>query len=331
MLENYNANQKVCYVEGIPEIINIHSHGNTKFCNPNMMEINPTVGCQFQCQYCNAYTQEDDNFFDKVEVFKDYPQYLEEFLFNNKDKLDKLFFYFSPKIDALQPCLLESGITHEILSLFEKYKARYFSVTKGKTPPEDIQELLIKSKDRNQIVISCTMPNESVRERLEPGAATIQERLDFARFCKENGIVTTAIFSPILPVENLEFVKDYIKKYIAMGIDHFRVDFTEISKTSLEKLVKILPEYKEDFYNVYLDKDATVTYWKVPYKNVEIERYWPSMDYMREKFTMLRDYAKSLSPQATTSVCNSLCGKDKLFHFNEEARKRGYTCLGLRF
>lgn len=330
-MNRFNEKQQVLQMDGIPEVIKIHSHGNTSFCNPNMMEINPTVGCQFQCQYCNAYTQEEENFFDKVEVYKEYPAYLEKFLEENKDKLDKLFFYFSPKIDALQPCLLESGITFDILSLFDKYKARYFSVTKGKTPPADIQELLIKGKERNQMVISCTMPNESVRERLEPGAATIKERLDFARFCKENGIVTTAIFSPILPVEELEFVKDYIRQYIAMGIDHFRVDFTEISKSSLEKLVDILPEYKDDFYNVYLNKDATVTHWKVPYKDVELDRYWPSMEYMREKFYMLREYAKSLSPQATTSVCNSLCIEGKLHKFNEEAKERGYTCLGLRF
>ncbi len=331
MYNGLSKGQEVCYMEGIPEKITIHSHGNTKFCNKYMLEINPTIGCQFQCQYCNAYTQEDENFFDKVEVYKDYPSYLEKFLFENKDKLDKLFFYFSPKIDALQPCLLESGITREILELFEKYGAKYFSVTKGKIPPEDIQELLIKTKGHNQIVISCTMPNESVRERLEPGAATIQERLDFAKFCKKSDIVTTAIFSPILPVEELEFVKSYIEKYITMGIDHFRVDFTEISKSSLEKLVRILPEYKNDFYDVYLDKEATITHWTVPYKEIKLERYWPSMKYMRDKFTMLRDYAKRLSPEATISVCNSLCVEGKLYNFNQEAMSRGYSCLGLRF
>lgn len=323
--------QKVEYVKGICDEILINSHGNTAFCNKNMVEINPTIGCQFQCQYCNAYTQEKDNFFEDVRLFQDYPDYLKNYLEEHKTELDKLFFYFSPKVDMLQECLIESGVTEKILSLLNDYGARYFSVTKGKTPPEKIRKLLIEGRDINQIIISCTMPNERVREILEPGAATISERLEFAKFCKENSIPVTAIFSPILPVEDLEFVKEYIKYYISIGINHFRVDFTEISRDSLDKLISLVPEYEEDFKAVYLDKDAEITKWKVPYKNVMMERYWPSINYMKEKFEMLRDYAKSLDDEATVSVCNSLCVANKLCGFNDEAKKRGYNCIGVRF
>lgn len=323
--------QKIIFKRGIPDEIKICSHGNTSFCNKNMMEVNPTIGCQFQCQYCNAYTQEECNCFSEVYLYEDYPKYLEGYLIEHQGELDKLFFYYSPKIDMLQDCLLESGITLRILELFQKYKVRWFSVTKGKIPPKEIADLIVATRETNQIIISCTMPNERVREIMEPGAATINERLEFAQFCVNNKIPTTAIFSPILPVENLEYIKQYMDYYIGIGIDHFRVDFTEISKESLSKINSLLPEYAKEMNKVYLDQNAEITKWKVPYKNIFMERYWPSVQYMRNSFGMLKEYAKSINPNATVSVCNSLCVPNKLCSFNNEAIKRGFNCIGVRF
>lgn len=314
--------------KGIIDEIKIHSHGNTKFCNPNMLEINPAIGCQFECQYCNAYTQEKDNCFNGVVVYEDYPEYLRSWLNDNKNVLDKIFFYYSPKIDCFQDCLIETGVTEKILALFKEYNVKYFMITKGGVPNDAIKKLLINSKDLNQIIISCTMPNEDIRRILEPNAKSISERMELARFCVDNGIRATGIFSPILPIDNLQFVKDYIKNYIEMGIYHFRVDYTEISRESLRKLCDLLPEYKEQLEAVYLDKDATITHWKVPYTERQIERYWPSMEYMCNTFNDLKNYAESIDERATVSVCNSLCTQDKLYRFNDKCVNHGINCIG---
>lgn len=323
--------QIIEYVEGIDPIIEIHAHGNKETCNKNMMEINPTVGCQFQCQYCNAYTQEKEDNFSKVKVYIDYPKYLEDYLQKNKEDLGRLFFYFSPKIDAFQDCLLESEITKQILELLKKYNARYIIVTKGKIPPKEISDLLVESKSINQILSSCSMPNEKVRQIIEPNAASIQERLDFAKFCVENGIPVTAIFSPIFPVDNLKFIKDYIRSYLDIGITHFRVNFAEISRNSLVKMIELLPEYKDELIKTYLVENAEQTYWKVPYKDIEMSRYFPSIEYMKDSFDGLREFAKEINPKATFSVCNSLCIENKLHKFNDEAIKAGFGCIGYRW
>lgn len=88
----------------------------------------------------------------------------------------KEIFYFSPKIDAFQDCLIESGITYNIMKILRKYNKIYIIVTKGKTPPKNIAELLIESRELVQILSSCSMPNEEVRKVVEPGAAKISER-----------------------------------------------------------------------------------------------------------------------------------------------------------
>lgn len=320
--------QNVEFVKGMDERIKINVHGNKKTCNKNMFEINPSIGCQFQCQYCNAYTQEEDNYFQNVKVYVDYPQYLEEFLIEKENELDKIFFYFSPKVDAFQECLIESGVTEKILSLFKKYNVRYIIVTKGGIPNKRICDILTETREKNQILISCSMPNEEVRKIMEPGAAPIDKRLEFAKYCVENSINVTAIFSPIFPVDNYEYIKKYIKFYLDIGITHFRLNFTEISMYSLNKIINLLPQYKEEFCNVYLNEEVKFTEWKVPYKNMSIERRFPSLQYMGKVFNELKKYAKEINENATFSVCNSLCVEKELYNFNKEAFLAGFGCIG---
>ena len=318
--------QKIEYVKGINSIIEIKPHGNKRTCNRNMLEINPTVGCQFQCQYCNAYAQTGDNF-SEVKVYIDYPQYLKEYLEEHKGEVDRIFFYFSPKIDAFQDCLIETGITKAILEILMEYNARYIIVTKGGVPNDEICELLIKSKHLNQFLISCSMPNEETRILLEPHAASIQERLNFAKYLVDNGIRTTAIFSPILPINNGEYIKQYIDYYLSINITHFRLNYAELSHDCLNSLINLLPQYAENL-KIYMDNEAERTEWQIPYKNAKINRYFPSVMYMHDSFEELRAYAKNINKDATFSICNSLCEKKELSGFNNEAFKAGFGCIG---
>lgn len=107
------------FVEEIDDNVKLRVHGNKPTCNTSMFEINPAIGCQFQCQYCNAYTQEKENCFSGVKVYRNYPQYLDNYIRENIQDSKGRFFYFSPKIEAFQPCLVESGISYEILSVLK--------------------------------------------------------------------------------------------------------------------------------------------------------------------------------------------------------------------
>lgn len=76
--------QRIVYHSGVVPEVEIVPHGNTPFCNNRILEINPAIGCEFQCQYCNAYAQEESSNFGRVDVFPDYPLYLDSFLANSK-------------------------------------------------------------------------------------------------------------------------------------------------------------------------------------------------------------------------------------------------------
>lgn len=322
--------QNIEYVKGINSLIEIKSHGNKKTCNKNMLEVNPTIGCQYQCQYCNAYAQEGDKF-NKIEVYVDYPEYLDKYLFEHKNELDKIFFYFSPKIEAFQECLLKTGITYSILKLFYKYNARYIIVTKSGIPNSDVCSIIKKSRHLNQFLISCSMPNEEVRKILEPYAPPIDDRLAFAKYLVDNQIRTTAIFSPILPIDKGRYIKEYIRYFLSINITHFRLNYAELSHACLYKLAEQLPQNAEELKKIYLKSDAEKTKWQIPYSEVNINRYFPSVEYMYESFEEIRSFAKKINNNATFSVCNSLCEKKKFVNFNLDAFKAGFGCIGYRW
>lgn len=322
---------KVEYVEGIDDIVKLRVHGNKPTCNTSMLEINPAIGCQFQCQYCNAYTQEKENRFSNVKVYQDYPEYLDKYIQENYENVKRQFFYFSPKIESFQTCLVDSGISYEILSILKKYGLKCIIVTKCGRLPKELENLLIEMKDLLQILISCSMPNEKIRKIIEPGAAPIEERIGFARFCMENGIKTTAIFSPIFPVEQYSYIKRYIDEFYSMGITHYRLNFAEITRDSFDKLVMLLPFYKDDFEKAYISDEALKTDWKIPYTNKEAIRYFPSVKYMKNVFNEIRGYGETKSDDITFSVCNSLCVTGKLEHFNDKAHCRGFGCIGYKW
>lgn len=322
--------QHIILRHGIDEQIEVKQHGNTKFCLSNMKEINPVKGCEFQCKYCNAYTQEKDDLFSSIEVFVDYPSYLEQYLNKQGDKINNTLFYYSPKTDCFQDILISTGITSGILRALNKYNAFYFLLTKGKTPPEEIIQLLKKAKERCQVIISCSMPTEKIAVALEPGAPPIDERFKFAEACVNNGIFTTAIFSPIFPFGDMRYVKEHIDRYIAIGIRHFRLDFAELSNHGLNKLCKLIPEHESELRAIYNDPDATLTHWKVPFRENIIERHWPSRSFMKKTFYEFEKYLLSVDNSATASICNSLCSGDDLDSFNKRANSKGICCIGAK-
>ena len=138
-----------------------------------MLEINPAYGCEFRCAYCGIYALEKD-YFGEVIVYDDYPAYLERWLDEHHTDAEDYYYYFSAKTDCFQPALLDSGITLECLKILKRHRASYFLVTKAGVPPEDIREALVEARDINQVIISATMPDESMREALEPGGGADQ-------------------------------------------------------------------------------------------------------------------------------------------------------------
>ncbi len=304
------------------EIPEVKAHSNTEYC-PLIFELIPAYGCEFECDYCNVYSMKEQSDFHPVTVFKHYPEIVEKTIDQHVSEGLNPVYYFSPKTDVFQHALVDSKVTEQILEVLVRKKAQYILVTKGKLPNPEILELLRQSKDTGRVLISCGMKNQEHASALEPYAASIEERFQLAEICVKNGIPAMGVIEPILPLKNVEFVGDIIKRFVDIGVDHFAVDFARISLACLDKLLEKCPELVE-LRDIYGDPNAIgQTFGTGPYKRDPIMRYAPSYDYLQEKYNLIDGYAKELG--ATISICNYF----NVPGINTRAYERGFLCFGI--
>lgn len=304
----------------IDEIREVKIHKNTPQC-PLIYEVVPVIGCEFQCTYCNALGQEEEEKFLPVRIDMNYPAFLRGEIKKHQSLGSNPMYYYSPKTDCFQKPLLDSGITEEIIRVFREMDCNYIIVTKG-VPTESVYDEMLKSKDKCQVILTYGMPDDNLRKLIEPMSSSNEERLIFAQKCVDDGIQVAAIVEPILPLNDLSFVRDIMQKFVKIGVNHFAVDFARITQNCFHKLVKAIPEYEAELRNNYLSENCNRQIFKTA-SGVNVERYSPSKEYMLSKFNEFKETAKTWD--CTVSICNSF-GFDG---FNDEAVKRGYICMGI--
>ena len=318
---------KKCADDGVK----IHPHCNSKYCSQRIIEVDPAVGCGFECQYCCVYTQEKECKFNNIVIYEDYPKLLEQYIIENKNKLDSLTFFYSFESDCFQKPLIETGMTENILNLFKKYDLKYFLLTKGGIPPENIRKLLIETRKNVQVVVNDTMPNEELRSKLEPYTATIDERYSLVKYCLDNGIYSTISFSPILPFVGTQYLKDKIDKYIKLGIEHFRLDMLELSEDSLKRIQDLIPEYKNELNRLYFAPDRMENNWIAPKSKEVVNRYKPSQKKIADMYKEIDEYLNNIDPNITVSICDAVVATNiYLKGFNKRSYDNGFNCMGVK-
>jgi DNA repair photolyase len=321
---------RIIHRAGIDDLAEIVNHANSPACPKRMLELNPAFGCEFQCAYCGIYALEKD-YFGEVIVYDEFPDYLDAWLTEHETAPRDNYFYFSAKTDCFQPALVDSGITLACLEILRKHGARYFLVTKGGVPPREIRDSMVAAKDINQVIISVTMPNETLREAIEPGAAPNSERLALARFCVDNGIFVTASCCPVLPINDRTYLRDMFAELGRAGIRHFYLDFARLSREAVLNMIELLPEHRESFERHYFTPEARPSRWHMPHRNVTIDKFQPPERYMLDAFRGLADCVAEVVPGATVSVCNHFATPKTLPGFNNRARAECISCMGHRF
>ncbi len=304
------------------ELPEIKPHSNTQYC-PLIYELIPAHGCAFKCEYCNVYSLKAESCFYPITVFQGYPGLVEKTVEDHLARgLDPVY-YFSPKTDVFQPALMETQITRKILEVLVRTKARYILVTKGKLPGPEILDLLVQSKNTGRVLISYGMKNQAHADVLEPFAATLEERFDLAAICTQNGIPAMGVIEPILPLRDISFVEQIIKRFADIGIDHFAVDFARISLACLDKLIAKLPELAE-LNDIYRSPEAiSQNFGTGPYKREAVERFAPSAEYLKQTFNLIDAFAHKHG--ATISICNYF----NVPGINTRAYERGFLCFGI--
>jgi DNA repair photolyase len=158
--------------------------------------LNPYRGCQHACVYCYAPSVihwDKGKWGDLVEAKVNLPRILSKELRVKKKGVVGL----GTVTDPYQPAEKKYEITRRCLELLLLHDFPVCIQTKSSLVLRDID--LLKKFSNLEVGITLTTHDDSVRDKLEPGASSVEERLHALSELSKNGIKTWVFMGPVMP------------------------------------------------------------------------------------------------------------------------------------
>jgi DNA repair photolyase len=116
--------------------------------------------------------------------------------------------------DPYQTLDIKYKLTREAIKILHAHNLRVSVLTKGGKRSERDFDLLSKNKELSEYGTSLVFSDESMRQRFEPGAAPMQERMDALKKAHKLGIRTYVSLEPVwFPEDALKFI-DLTYKFV---------------------------------------------------------------------------------------------------------------------
>lgn len=172
---------------------------------PADYSINPYQGCEHGCSYCYARPTHEYwgygpalDFEQNILVKKT----ADELLKNHFDRKTwrPSAIMLSGNTDCYQPIERKLGITRSLLKVFAAYRNPVGIITKNSLILRDLDILADLHRDNLvHVNISLNTLNDGTRRRLEPRAASVQQRLRTIKELSQAGIPVNVLFAPVVP------------------------------------------------------------------------------------------------------------------------------------
>jgi len=170
--------------------------------------LNPYRGCAHACVYCYAPSVihwDNGKWGDLVEVKINLPRILSKELRVKKKGIVGL----GTVTDPYQPAENKYEITRRCLELLLMHDFPVYIQTKSSLVLRDID--LLKEFKNVEVGITLTALDDAVREKMEPGATSVSERLRALAVLRESGIKTWVFLGPVMPhITDVEALVDAI-------------------------------------------------------------------------------------------------------------------------
>ena len=226
--------------------------------------INPYVGCPHKCLYC--YAEFMRKFSAHTEPWGDF---LDVKLCNAPLSPKQLFHQhvmLSSVTDPYNPFEKKYEITRHILQQLVRCQAYVSILTKSALVVRDID--LLKQLPDCQVTFSFSSVDEVVRQLVEPGTSSIDEKINALRQLQQAGISTAVMAAPLLPgisdwKEIVRQTAPYVRSFLFDSLNmrptfqHKLMDFIDVHYPHL------LPLYNE----IYLQGNRA--YWHKLQQEIE--------------------------------------------------------------
>lgn len=208
--------------------------------------LNPYRGCAHACIYCYAPSViywDKGKWGDLVEVKINLPRVLSKELRTKKKGVVGL----GTVTDPYQPAEKKYEITRRCLELLQMHDFPVCIQTKSSLVLRDMD--LLKRFSKIEVGITLTSHDDIVRQKLEPGAPAVQERLNALEELRKNGIDTWVFMGPVMPYITdvellLNVIADVKPKYVL-------VDRLRLKEGIWDCVTDFLKKYDSQLINEY--------------------------------------------------------------------------------
>ena len=207
--------------------------------------LNPYKGCTHNCLYCYApyITHEKRVWGNFLDVRENMPRILaKELKLNPKGVVG-----ISTVTDPYQKSEEKFELTRRCLEQLVKNKFPFCIQTKSTLVTRDID--LIKKSSSCEVGVTLTTFDVEDREKYEPGASTVEDRLQTIEEFSDAGVKTWVFIGPIMPYittkdNNLERLINAVKD---AGTDYVMIDKLNIKQGMRPNILKGI---KREFPNI---------------------------------------------------------------------------------
>ncbi|NOR48441.1 MAG: radical SAM protein [Methanosarcinaceae archaeon] len=198
-------------------------------------------GCGHGCTYCYApsatFRKREDFCIATVrtDVMKKFKKDVIEL--ENKNETRSILLSFTT--DPYQLLDVEKQLTRKAIELLHNHNLKVEILTKGGKRSERDFDLLSKRPDLSSYGVTLVFTDEKLREEVEPGAASTQERIVALKKAHEMGIPTFVSLEPVWEIEQaLELI----------NLTHEFVDLYKVGKLNYNKQNKTVDwqKFKKD-------------------------------------------------------------------------------------
>ncbi len=208
--------------------------------------LNPYRGCAHACVYCYAPAVihwDKGKWGELVEVKINLPRILSKELRVKKKGVVGL----GTVTDPYQPAEKKYEITRRCLELLLMHDFPVCIQTKSSLVLRDID--LLKEFKNVEVGITLTTLDDAVREKMEPGASSVSERLRALAGLRENGIKTWVFLGPVMPhITEVEALVDAIAE---VKPEYVLVDRLRLKEGVWERIREFIHDFRHELVNEY--------------------------------------------------------------------------------
>lgn len=181
--------------------------------------VNPYTGCQVNCRYCYArlfmrrYSGHSEPWGAFVDVKVNAPELLRKQL----QKARRGTVWVSSVCDPYQPLEAKYKLTRQCLMALAEKQFPVNIQTKSALVLRDLD--ILEQFEEIEVGMTVTTPDERLARLFEPGASTVQERVETLGKVRSRGIKTFAFLGPLLPGDPEKLVS-----CLAGNVDRLLID-----------------------------------------------------------------------------------------------------------